>query len=334
MAKLFSLLVLLFALLTPGAGRAQEIVAAPAWNDGLDAIPAFPADWITEKGTWVRVHGHPDEFPALLRVARHASEALPRLADALDVPIGNTVQIVVASTDASFRELQPGRAPSWADAVAYPSLGVVYLRAPSARGGQAAPLEQVLDHELVHVLLGRAFAPDLPPSWLQEGVAQVLAGEMGPDVARTLATGEATGGLVALDSLERGFPRDPLRARLAYAQTADFVAWLTDTHGADAIPRLVRHTREGHGLAAAVRHVTGEGLDEVEATWRARWAAASPVRWSALLDESLLLGLGGILLAFGGVSRKRAFRRRMEELAREEAELDALLASWAARRTA
>jgi hypothetical protein len=73
-----------------------------------------------------------------------------------------------------------GPSPEWADATAWPELGAIFLRSPDIRVGGDEPLEQVLDHELVHVLLGRAFGDEQPPIWLQEGVAQVLAKQLGP----------------------------------------------------------------------------------------------------------------------------------------------------------
>jgi hypothetical protein len=85
----------------------------------------------------------------------------------------------VVASDADFRALQPGQPPTWADATAYPAAGPICLRAPALRSGTDTRLEQVLDHELVHVLLGRAFAPAQPPTWLQEGIARVFAGEVG-----------------------------------------------------------------------------------------------------------------------------------------------------------
>jgi hypothetical protein len=335
MRHLLSALVFAFTLGAAAPALGQEARSAPAWSEQLqESIPPFPATYTTVKAPWLRVHGHPDQLDAMMRVADHGAEALPRLAERLGVPVGTTVQIVVASTDAEFRALQPGRAPTWADAVAYPALGVIYLRAPSARGGDQAPIEQVLDHELVHVLLGRAFAPARPPSWLQEGVAQVLAGEAGPELAGQIATGMATGGLIDLSTLERGFPRDARRAQLAYAQSADFVAWLEDQHGDDVIPRLVQHTREGNTLAASVRHVTGDFLEEVEARWRRRFTANTTFALSGLFNEGLLFSVGGLMLAVGGVQRKRQFRRRMVELEAEEAAIDRLAAEVALRRSA
>ena len=327
MRRLLLALMLFVATLTGGQASAQEWAPAPTWTDELSAQrPVVPAEWITEKGTYLRVHGHPDDQATLLRLARYGSDRLPELADRLGVPIGHTIHVFVAPTQTSFRELQPGRAPTWADGVAYPALGTILLRAPSVRGGTASPLERVFDHELVHILLGRAFAPAVPPSWLQEGTAQLLAGEVGPQVARDIASGMAVGGLIDLDDLGHGFPADAMRARLAYAQSADFVAWLENRHGEQVVPQLVAHSRQGKTLAAAIRLTTGDALADVERAWSSQYTTGFGFSWTAAMNEGVLFGLGGVMLAVGGVMRRRRFHQRMEELAAEEALVDQLLA--------
>ena len=103
------------------------------------------------------------------------------------LPVGRTVHVYVARTQEQFRTLQPGNAPTWADATAYPGMGTVFLRDPKIRIATDEPVEQVLDHELVHILLGRAFAPAIPPSWLQEGVRPASRGpDRCPDLAHAV----------------------------------------------------------------------------------------------------------------------------------------------------
>lgn len=331
MRTLLLVLMLVASLFGGRTASAQEWTPTPAWTDALaEHRPDVPADWVTESATYLRLHGEADDQATLLRLARHGAERLPELAERLGVPIGHTIHVYVAPDQATFRAMQPGRAPTWADGVAYPALGLVLLRAPDVRGGTAAPLEQVLDHELVHILLGRAFAPALPPSWLQEGTAQLLAGEVGPDVARDIARGMATGGLIPLDDLGHGFPADAMRARLAYAQSADFVAWLEQEHG-DVLPTLVAESRAGLPLAGAVRRATGESLADVEHTWAAQYTRGLGFSWTAVMNEGMLFGLGGLVLAVGGTLRRRRFHQRMEAMARQEALVDQLLAQMRGR---
>lgn len=327
--------ILLLLLSLPGADAwAQEWRSAPAPQEGTE-LPLPPEGWTTVEGTYLRIHGDADRTELLLRLARHGSEALPRLAGQLDVPIGKTIHVYVAGTEEQFRELQPGVAPTWADATAWPRLGVVFLRDTRIRPATDEPLEVVFDHELVHVLLGRAFAPRVPPAWLQEGAAQVLAGQAGPEVARILSSSALTGGPMSVESLERSFPADPMRARLAYAVSADFVQYLQAEHGDEVLSELVGASLEGVGIRGAVRRATGTFLDEVEADWGQRWASRASVPASLLADLGEWVFVGGaLLLPIGWVMRRRRFHRRLREMEEEEALIDMLVDDLRARRFA
>jgi hypothetical protein len=328
---LFAALTLWLAVAVPAWG--QEWTTEPGWDaEARLELPAMPAEWMVERGTYLRVHGARHDSELLLRLARHGSSALPRLADELQVPIGKTIHVVVAGSDTEFRAMQPGDAPTWADATAYPALGTIYLRAPRARAGDPEPLEQVLDHELVHVLLGRAFAPDRPPQWLQEGVAQVLAQQTGPQTTRDIARGMLGGGLIGLEELSWGFPADPLRARLAYAESADFIQYLKVSHGPEVLPRLVHEVARDAEIGAALRRSTGVAMADLEADWRDGFESNWTFSWTALTQSpEWVLGLGGLLLVVGGVMRRRRFHRRLEEMEEEERLVDELLAQLRAR---
>lgn len=325
--RLLMLVLLALSAIWTQPAAAQEWTSAPevpVWEEPPPPPP--PEGWQTLHGPFVRVHGAPEHHATLLRVARHVSEALPRLADALQVPIGDTIHIYLAENDARFRELQPGDPPSWADATAYPRRGIIYLRAPRARGGLARPIEQVVDHELVHILLGRAFAPHPAPSWLQEGVAQVYAGEYDPQTTRDLARGLLFGELHSLESLARGFPADPFQARLAYAQSADFIAYVQRQHGPQAVGKLVRELASGQTIEAAVYRSTGTFLRQLDRDWR-QGLASSPLSLAPLFEHAdIIWAFGGLLLIVGGVLRRRRFHQRLREMEAEERLVDELLA--------
>lgn len=323
-------LVLLWACLalTPSAW-AQQWTAAPP-RVVLTELPVPPADWTTIPATYLRVHGPIDDVPVLLRVARHASTKLPEFAEQLRVPIGTTIHVYVAPDNETFRALQPGAPPRWADATAWPELGVVFLRAPQAReGGDPETLEQVLEHELVHILVGRAFAPSDPPAWLQEGAAQLLANQLGPDEAQILARG-ARSGWINLDAIEHRFPVDPRRAELAYAESADFLAYLIQTGGPDVLPELIARSRAGGSIRQVVYQSTGLFLEDAEQDWRDRHRSLS-IQLAALANLDWLWGVGAIVLVVAGIRRRRALKRRLEEMEDEDDVVDELMTQWGPR---
>lgn len=324
---LAALVALLFAL---APAHAQSIRATTEDEVVLRAEPpSVPADWELVSSLYLHVYGDADTLPVLLELSRHGSASLPRLSKTLGLPIGGTVHVVIAPSQKSFFALQPGNAPEWADGTAYPGLGQIYLRRPGIRG-PGRPLTTVFDHELVHVILGRAFAPAHPPRWLQEGVAQLYAGEIGPRTTQTLASAAAGTGLMSLEALTKGFPDDPIRAELAYAQSADLVAFLQAEYGEDSLRIIVAEMRGGADVRYAFRAATGLFLEDLDKQWRDRLEGSGSDLWfSALSSGDAWWFLAAVIAAVGLLVARFRIRRRMKRLASQEAMRDDLLrALW------
>ncbi|MFH1463412.1 MAG: hypothetical protein ABIO70_03400 [Pseudomonadota bacterium] len=317
----------LLILLGTGAG-------GPSWSTAPEArvataldSPPWPEGWVVEDGLYGTVAGDPADRPVVHRVAQHLAEAVPRIAGELDIPTGRKVRVYVCHTAEQFKALQPGAVDAWADATAWPSGALIFLRAPHLRPGTAAPLTQVLDHELTHTLIDQRFHGDPVPRWLHEGLAQIMAREYSPATTKALARGTLGPGLMSLDELVRGFPEDPLRAQVAYAQSADLVAYLRNEYGQAALQTLVRRLAAGAPVRAAFRDATGEGLDEIDQAWRAR-LQQSHLWFPALFDDNVWWLAGGLLL-FGGYLRVRSRnRRRRAWMEREETLREQMDQAW------
>jgi hypothetical protein len=298
--------------------------AAPV-ADALLPPPALPAGWVSERGAYADVHGDPRDRATLLRLSRHASAAVPRLAAELGVPAVVGLQVYLAPDARSFEELQPGAPPDWADGTAWPHRGLVFLRAPRLRDGTAPALEVVLDHELVHVLLGQAFGARPVPRWLQEGVAKVMAREYTPGMTDALAAGMLGDDLIPLERLVAGFPEDPVRAQLAYAQSADLVAWLRNRWGDEALRVLIGRMAAGEGFGPALHAATGMSVDQLEEAWLGR-LHSSPLWLRPLASDGFILGVGALFFVVGGTLALRRRRQRLAEMQAEEDARDAAAA--------
>lgn len=299
------MLLLLAALALAGQPTASAAPALPA----RPTVEAPAGGWWTEDGAWARVHAAPHDRVTARRLADHLADAVPRLAGRLGLRSGATMDVYLAPDQAAFTRLQPGEPPEWADGTAWPRLGTIFLRAPSARPGTATPLETVLDHEVVHVLLGGAFGDRPVPRWLQEGAAQLVAGELGPAAADTLARADV---LLPISSLAEGFPRDPVLARLAYAESVDLVAWVS--RQGDGLPRLVRELSGGASLDAAFIAAVGMDVEAADAAWRSR-VDGSRLSWLRVSESPLWWAGGAGLLTVGMLRRRLASsprRARME----------------------
>ena len=314
-------MALLFSTPLPAAEWALP-PEAPDMAARLDPPPAAPRGWVTLHGLYARVHA-PSSLAGQAQRLANPARSVPEIARRLDLPAGRTMDVYLADSDATFRELQPGRVPAWADATAWPQRTLIFLRDSHTRGGVARPIEQVLDHEITHVLLGEAFGARPVPSWLQEGLAQWVAGEYGPETTRQIASGLLGRGLLSLKDLGHGFPDDPLRARLAYAQSADLIGWLVAEHGLESVHTLTHALSRGAPFTAAFREATGEYPEDLDARWRSR-LDNSLIWLEPLTGDGVWWGIAvlGLMAATFTVRRRNHLTR---ERWRKEERLEALL---------
>jgi hypothetical protein len=296
---------------------------APSVSVSTDHRLSLPEDWVEVASPMATVHTASADRPTALRLSRHIATSLPQLAARLDIAVGNRIHVVLATSQAEFHDLQPGRAPDWADGTAWPHRGLIFLRAPRLRGNTPEPLETVLDHELVHVLLGRAFGERRVPRWLQEGTAQLMAGEYSAETTATLAGGVFGDSLINLTTLSRGFPKGALRANLAYAQSADLMAYIQNTYGDKALKVLVRELAGGADFSAAIRVATGSSVDELDKAWRSR-LEDTPFGLAPLMSEGIWWGLGALLVPIAWFSVRRRNRVKLDRWKREEVLEEAL----------
>ena len=297
----------------------------------LEPPPAVPMRFISLPGIYANVHGRPKDRAALERVAQHAAVSIPAIAERLGIGAGPAMNIYLADDEEAFDQLQPGTPPDWADGTAWPHRSLIYLKAPRIRPGTAKPLTQVLDHEITHVLLGQAFGRQPVPRWLQEGLAQWVAGEIGPDLPARIGRGSWRRGLFTLDELTTDFPADPSDADLAYAQSADLIAFVATEYGEESIPILVQSMARGRPVNAAFYDATGVLASEVDAQWRARLSTGH-ISWAPLADDFVWLGLAAplILLAFWGKRRRnrKVLETWEEEERKEDQRMRDLLSMW------
>jgi hypothetical protein len=319
----FLLFSLLWSPIEAHAGQPSARTLDPNFGSVSGEVPPLPEDWITVTAPLLDVHSDDADRPTALRLSRHAATAVPRLAKELALPVGARIHLVLAHTQDQFQDLQPGRTPTWADGTAWPHRGWIFLRRPQLRGTTTETLETVLDHEIVHILLGRAFGPQEVPRWLQEGMAQLLAGEYTAETTNTLAKGTLGNSLLSLQELARGFPKDPIRAQLAYAQSADFVAWIRNKHGKQATHTLIQELAAGEDFPVAIRMATGQEVDAIDQAWRSR-LQDSPFQLSPLFSEGVWWGLGALLVPLAWFAVRRRNKVKISRWKREEVLEDAL----------
>ena len=296
-------------------------------------VPPQPqgyADWHHYDGIYASVYYTPQDRAIALHLSQIASKAMPQIANILGVSTGGHVEIYIAPTQDSFLEMQPAIPPDWADGTAWPKSGLIFLRSPKIRSGLSSPLEQVLNHEISHILLGRAFGHRPVPHWLQEGVAQIVSGEYNEQTMETLGWGKVGQGWYTLQEISQGFPSNATRAKLAYAESAHFVGFLLETYGVHTLQKVIDHMAYGHSFSTAIKNTTGKSVEQLDLEWRED-PELSLLWLKPLTSDTTILAVFAIL--FVGAFLRTIFKRREEMQQWEEDEqiqeaLTKMLQNW------
>jgi hypothetical protein len=233
------------------------------------------------------------------------------------------IQVVLAPEGS-----EPARiAPPWVSGYAWSERGIVVLLPQRVPTYPDSSLEDLLGHEVAHVLVARAAGGRPMPRWFHEGVAMIAGLTWGLDDRTHLTYSLVTDPEISLAGLDDLFGGGKGAAHRAYAISGAFVRDLLDRHGPDVVARILDGVAAGLPFESAFRRATGVTLAAAEGSF---WDRQSFwYRWVPLLTSSVTLWLGITLLALYAIKRRRerdaALRRTWEEeeerlrLARETA---------------
>lgn len=256
-------------------------------------------------------------------LAEELETSATRIAARLGRPWQGVTEVRVGFDRDEMEALSPGgRPPSWAVALAFPDAGVVLLEARTWRRDAG---KTTLRHELAHIALGRVATGW--PRWFQEGMAQELTMERRFSFAHytTLAQAASSERIFKFADLTQGFPESAADVELAYAQSAAFVAFLHDRHGAEGFGALLDAMTDDATFELAFAKAFHTSLRLEEAAFLIALPKSYPV-WPLVTGGTSAWAVLSGLVVVGWVRRRRevaAFRARQEEV---EALEDALLA--------
>lgn len=222
---------------------------------------------------------------------------------------GPPVRVVLSSESSDLAH----RVPPWVSGFAVGGELIVLFptRAPVYPHGT---LEDVLRHELAHVLLARASGGGHVPRWFNEGLAMAAERPWGLTDRTRLAFTLAFGEPLSLDQVDRLFGGGRTDQEQAYAIAGWFVRDLLDEHGRSMPARLLDHVAGGLSFEQAFARATGMTLVTAEAGFFRRQRTWTT--WFPLLTSTTVLWAGIAVLALYAARRRRqrraALRRRWE----------------------
>ncbi|MDQ3370510.1 MAG: hypothetical protein M3680_34255 [Myxococcota bacterium] len=266
-------------------------------------------------------------------LAESAEATLTRISgDLIGLSTPRAIEVRLVRDSSTLGAIAPaGRgAPAWAIGVAYPDLGVISVA--MRRGAQLVDPGATLRHELAHVALGAALG-NRAPHWLHEGFAYQHSAEWSWQRAETLAGMAWFGSVIPLEELDASFPREELPAHRAYAESYDFVGYLSrrgryedQSDDGDRWPfrRFLGELGRGSDPDAAARRAFGRSLAELFEEWKVDLGNRFMMMPVGLLGLGLWV-LCAILLVFAWARRRRQNRHRLalwdlEEVARRTRE--------------
>ncbi|MEW6433777.1 MAG: peptidase MA family metallohydrolase [Myxococcota bacterium] len=211
--------------------------------------------------------------------------------------------------------LPGGVPPSWAVALAYPDRNIVLVEAHSLVQDDG---QTTLRHELVHAGLGQLGTGW--PRWFQEGLAQELTGERRYRLEQyaTLARAVAIDRVFRFQDLAQGFPSRPEDVEIAYAQSAAFVAFLKERHGAEAFGTLIDRVGAGDAFEKAFGIAFRSPLSVEEKAFHGELPIRYPW-WPLLLSGGTALwAVMSLLVVVAWVRRRQQRAVRRAEMIRVE----------------
>ncbi|HUF89297.1 MAG TPA: peptidase MA family metallohydrolase [Gemmatimonadota bacterium] len=262
-------------------------------------------------------HHAPADSAIVERLAEASRGFIPAPVAALELP-PDTFDVVVASSEAAFREMTGGRAPDWGLAVAFPGLRRIVIRSPRITGRVEVDPAVVLRHELAHVYLGAALddGGERLPRWFNEGFAALSAEEWRWVDPYRLAWARLTGTLTPLAGLHDTFPEmvDP---SVAYTQSMAAVRGLHRRGGDEGLGYLLARMRAGATFDESLRATYGLTLAQFYEEWESE--LGQEYGWAVALtgQEGLWVVLAIVVLALYAI-RRRSLRREIERRKRRE----------------
>jgi hypothetical protein len=287
---------------------------------------AVPLERLPGSHGRIEVHYEPGLADTAQLLAQNAEATLARISsDLVDLPVPKRIRVQIVRDSASLPSVAPaGRgAPAWAIGVAYPDLGVVSVA--TRRGAQPVDPASTLRHELAHIALGSALGKRAP-HWLHEGFAYQHSAEWSWERTETLAGMTWFGGIIPLEQLDHSFPAEENPAHRAYAESYDFVGYLSrrgrwedKADDGDRWPfrRFLTAVGQGTDIDAAARRSFGKPIRELFDEWREDMSKRYMLAPIGVLGLALWV-LCAVLLMLAYLRKRRHNRRRIGEWERQE----------------
>lgn len=229
-----------------------------------------------------------------------------RLENLTGATLEEPVELVLYDRDSE----ESARVPSWIAGYTVRDQRTAVLFPHRANTYPNDGFEELLRHELMHVLIDRAARGADVPRWFHEGLATAGSANWSTRDRALMTMNMLTADEMSLDAIEAAFhSSDPSRIRGAYAASFAFIRFVMAESGPEAPSRILRELARGSSFEQSYSSATGSTLRQAETRFlrqRNFWN-----RWVPLLTSSIFLWFIITLLALLAFRRKRRRNQRV-----------------------
>jgi hypothetical protein len=176
-------------------------------------------------------------------------------------------------------------------------------------------LDDVVRHEVAHVLIWRASSGRPIPRWFNEGLAMAAERQRELRDQTQLFVYLATGSRLSFEDIDRLFNGGQADQTRAYLLSGTLVWDLLKEHGESSAGRILEEVRNGSSFETAFKNVTGDSTTAAEEKfWKRQrvWTTWLPIVFS---QETLWIGITFLTIVAIWRVRKRnaAIRKRWDD---------------------
>jgi len=227
---------------------------------------------------------------------------------------GGAIHVLLATESSDWgRQVSP-----WIAGFALDRSDLVVLFPARSPGYPHDTFEDVLRHEVAHVLIRRAAGGQPVPRWFNEGVAMAAEHGWRFEDQTQLLYQLVLGSRTDLRELDRLFEGDHSDQTRAYALAGAFVRHVFERHGSTVAAEILIRVRGGHPFDIAFADVTGMAPSAAESEfWQSQriWST-----WVPIITSSATLWAAVTLLAILAIRRRRQKNAEIEKRWEEEEE--------------
>jgi hypothetical protein len=224
---------------------------------------------------------------------------------------GPPIRVILAAEDSAVAQ----GTPTWVSGFAYGSLGVVVLFPDRTPAYPDTSFDELLFHELSHVLAARAAAGHPIPRWFNEGLAMYIGRSWNLEDRSRMTWALLVDRRVSLAALDQSFAGDRGEMRRAYAVSGAFIRDLYHRFGPHVGSQILSDLALGFPFEEAFYRRTG--IDFARAEERFWHSHSIWYRWVPVLTSSATLWIAITILSLFAVKRRRArtaeIKRQWEE---------------------